>query len=115
MATTSNFRRKNARLAGTTAAQVGAYTVGPGLSAVVKTIRICARYKGGNFTVSGWYQDAAGNKTYFCDTYTMKPGQIYLPLGGDGLDVMEEGDSVYIQCSVDNAVDVVMSLLEDQA
>lgn len=115
MATTSALKSNKSQLVGTQATKVGGYTVPPGNSANVNCLRLCNRYKAGNITFSVYIQDAGGVKTYWADTFALKPGQNFLLTGGEGKDIMVDGDSLWVVASVDNALDVTMSFLEDAA
>lgn len=115
MATTSAFKAFKSQGVGTVAVKVGNYSVPANYSANVNTLRICNRYKLGNVTFSVYVQDGAGVKTYWADTYVLQPGQSFLLAGGDGKDIMVDGDSVWVVASQDACLDVTLSVLEDTA
>ena len=106
----NTFTRKVSRNVGTSATQVGSYTVGAATSATVIGMTVC-NTTGSAITVDVYHYDGT-NSTYLVKSAPINVGGTLVPVGGDQKLVLITGDSVYVQSSAATSVDVVMSVLE---
>jgi hypothetical protein len=106
----NTFTRKVSRNIGTTATQVGSYTVGAATSTTVIGMTVC-NTSASAITVDVYHYDGT-NATYLVEGAPVNVGGSLVPVGGDQKLVLITGDSVYVKSSAATSVDVVMSILE---
>ncbi len=106
----NTFKRKLSRAIGTTATQVGTYTVGAGNTAVVIGLTV-TNTSGSAISANVFLNDGVAN-TSILTTAPISSGSSLVVVGGDQKVVLETGDSIYVQSSAASSVDVVMSIME---
>jgi hypothetical protein len=106
----NTFKRKLSRGIGTSAIQVGTYTVGAGVTTVVIGLTV-TNISGSAISANVFLNDGAAN-TAIVSTAPISSGSSLVVVGGDQKVVLETGDSIYVQSSAASSVDVVMSIME---
>ena len=106
----NTFKRKLSRGIGTSAIQVGTYTVGSGVTTVVIGLTV-TNISGSAISANVFLNDGAAN-TAIVSTAPISSGSSLVVVGGDQKVVLETGDSIYVQSSAASSVDVVMSIME---
>ena len=107
----NTFTRKLSRNIGTTATQVGSYTVGASTVATVIGLTACNK-TAAQIAVDVFIRDVSSNDTYLVKGAPINTGGTLVLVGGDQKVVLTTGDAVYIQSSAATSVDAVMSVLE---
>lgn len=106
----NTFTRKTSRNVGTSAAQVGSYTVGAATSTTIIGLTVC-NTTASPVTADIYHYDGA-NATYLVKGAPINAGGSLVAVGGDQKVVLNTGDSIYVQSSAATSLDVVMSVLE---
>lgn len=106
----NTFKRKLSRAIGTTATQVGTYSVGVGVSTVVIGLTV-TNTSGSSISANVFLNDSVAN-TSILTSAPISSGSSLVVVGGDQKVVLEAGDSIYVQSSAASSVDVVMSIME---
>ena len=106
----NTFTRKTSRNIGTSAVQVGSYTVGAATSTTIIGLTVC-NTTASPVTADIYHYDGA-NATYLVKGAPINAGGSLVAVGGDQKVVLVTGDSIYVQSSAATSLDVVMSVLE---
>ncbi len=106
----NTFKRKLSRAIGTTATQVGTYSVGVGVSTVVIGLTV-TNTSGSSISANVFLNDGVAN-TSILTSAPISSGSSLVVVGGDQKVVLEAGDSIYVQSSAASSIDVVMSIME---
>jgi len=88
----NTFTRKLSRGVGTTATQVGGYTVQASTTAVVVGLTIA--------------------NTSIVTNAPISSGASLVPIGGDQKIVLITGDKIYVQSSAASSIDAILSIME---
>jgi hypothetical protein len=106
----NTFTRKTSQNIGSTATQIGAYTV----AASTTTIAIgltCTNTTGSAITANVFLANATAN-TYIVANAPISAGASLIPIGGDQKIVMITGDKMYVQSSAATSIDAILSIME---
>lgn len=106
----NTFTRKVSQNIGTSATQVGLYTV-PSATTTVVIGLVCTNTTGGAITANVYLANATAN-TYIVANAPISSGASLIPVGGDQKIVMITGDKMYVQSSAASSIDTVMSIME---
>lgn len=108
----NNFR--NYLKPGVGTANVTVYTAPPATQSTVIGLSIANRTVANTITVAASILDAANSNTqvFIVNNATVPIGGTIVVIGGDQKVVLEAGDQIVITSSVNNAADVIMSVLE---
>lgn len=107
----NTFKRKLSSSIGTTADDVGNYTVPVDTTSIVVGFAVTNR-TGSAITANVFIQDNAVANTYLVVNAPISAGSSLVVGGGDQKIVLETGDKMYVQSSAANSVDAVMSIME---
>jgi hypothetical protein len=107
----NTFTRKLSRNIGTTATEIGTYTVGPDTTTIVVGLSV-TNITGSAITANVYIQDAALNNTFLVTNAPISSGSSLVVGGGDQKLVLITGDKVLVQSSASSSVDAVMSIME---
>lgn len=107
----NTFTRKLSRQVGTTATDIGSYTVGADTTTVVVGLSVTNR-TGSAITANVFIQDQATANTYLVTNAPISSGSSLVVGGGDQKLVLITGDKVYVQSSASSSLDAVMSIME---
>jgi hypothetical protein len=107
----NTFTRKLSRQIGTTATQVGSYTVGAATTTVVVGLSV-TNITGSTVSANVFIQDNAAANTYLVTNAPISSGSSLVVGGGDQKIVLITGDKVYVQSSAATSLDCVMSIME---
>jgi hypothetical protein len=107
----NTFTRKLSRNVGTTADQIGSYTVAANTVAVVIGVTV-TNTSGSAITANVYLQDSTVANTYIVANAPISSGASLVPIGGDQKIVMITGDKLYVQSSASSSVDAIMSIME---
>lgn len=105
------FKRKLERLIGTTATDVGSYTV-PAATTVIVVGFSVTNITGASITANVYIQDVATANTSLVTNAPISAGSSLIVGGGDQKIVLETGDSMMVQSSAASSIDAVMSIME---
>lgn len=105
------FLRKTSRDVGTSAAQVGSYTVGSGVETTIIGLTL-ANTTASAIDVDVYLHDGSDNNTYMIKSAPIPVGSTLIVVGGEQKVVLEPDDEIYVESSAASSVDVVMSILE---
>lgn len=106
----NTFKRKLSRNIGDTAATVGSYTVGSGITTVIVGLTVC-NVTGAAVNTSVYLYDGANN-TYLVKDAPIPGGGSLVVVGGDQKVILEDGDSVKVVSDAASSLDVIMSVME---
>lgn len=106
----NTFTRKTAQNVGTTADQIGSYTVAANTTAIVIGLT-CTNTTGSAITANVFLANASAN-TYLVANAPISSGASLVPIGGDQKIVMITGDKMYVQSSAATSIDAVLSIME---
>lgn len=106
----NSFTRKTSRNIGTTAVQVGSYSVGSLTTATVIGLVVCNTTTS-PVTADVYHYDGT-NTTYIVKNAPIPAGGALVPIGGDQKTVLLTGDSIYVKSSAATSLDAIMSILE---
>ena len=107
----NTFTRKLSRGIGTTATQVGTYTVGAATTAVVIGVTV-TNTSGSAITANVYISDNSAANTYIVANAPISSGASLVPIGGDQKIVLITGDKIYVQSSAANSADAILSVME---
>jgi hypothetical protein len=107
----NTFTRKLSRQVGTTATEIGSYTVGAGTTTVVVGLSVTNR-TGSAITANVFIQDNTSANTFLVNNAPISAGSSLVISGGDQKMVLITGDKVLIQSSAGSSLDAVMSIME---
>lgn len=106
----NTFTRKLSTNVGTTATQVGTYTVAANTTVVVVGMTV-TNTTGSAITANVWLNDGSSN-VYVAANAPISSGASLVAIGGDQKLVMVTGDKIYVQSSAASSVDAILSILE---
>lgn len=106
----NSFNRKTSRSVGTTATQIGGYSVATGTQTTVIGLTVANTITSA-IQASVYHYDGT-NITYLVKNMTIYPGQSQVVVGGEQKVVLIPGDSVYVVSNTATSVDAIMSILE---
>lgn len=106
----NTFSRKLSQNIGTTATQVGSYTVAANTTVVVVGLTVTNK-TGGAITANVFINDGAAN-TYVTANAPISSGASLVAVGGDQKVVLLTGDKIYVESSASSSIDAVLSILE---
>jgi Iap family predicted aminopeptidase len=107
----NTFTRKLSRQVGTTAVDVGSYTVGASTTTVVVGLSV-TNTTGSAISANVFIQDVASANTYVVSNAPISAGSSLVVSGGDQKIVLITGDKMYVQSSASTSLDAVMSIME---
>jgi acetyltransferase-like isoleucine patch superfamily enzyme len=107
----NTFTRKLSRSVGTSAIEIGNYTVGANTTTVVVGLSV-TNTTGSAITANVYIQDASINNTFLVTNAPISSGSSLIVGGGDQKLVLITGDKVFVQSSASNSLDAVMSIME---
>jgi hypothetical protein len=107
----NTFTRKLSRSVGTTAEEIGAYTVGANTTTIVVGLSV-TNTTGSAITANVYIQDASINNTFLVTNAPISSGSSLIVGGGDQKLVLITGDKVFVQSSASSSLDAVMSIME---
>jgi hypothetical protein len=106
----NTFTRKTSQNIGTSATQVGAYTV-PSATTTIVIGLVCTNTTGSAITANVFLANATAN-TYIVANAPISAGASLIPIGGDQKIVMITGDKMYVQSSAATSIDAILSIME---
>ena len=107
----NTFTRKLSRGIGTTATNVGTYTVGANTTAVIVGLTV-TNTSGSAITANVYINDVSTANTYIVANAPISSGASLIPVGGDQKVVLITGDKVYVQSSASSSIDTILSIME---
>lgn len=107
----NNFTRKLSRNIGTTAEEVGSYTVPANTTSIVVGFSV-TNNTGTAIAANVFIQDAAVANTYLVTNAPVSSGSSLVVGGGDQKIVLISGDKIFVQSSAASSIDAVMSIME---
>lgn len=107
----NTFTRKLSRTIGTTATQVGSYTVGSSTTTVVVGLTV-TNTSGSPITANVYINDQSAANTYLVANAPISSGASLVAVGGDQKIVLIEGDKIYVQSSAAGSADAILSIME---
>jgi acetyltransferase-like isoleucine patch superfamily enzyme len=107
----NTFTRKLSRSVGTTAEEIGSYTVGANTTSIVVGLSVTNR-TGSAITANVFIQDSSLEDTYVVTNAPIGSGSSLIVGGGDQKLVLITGDKVFVQSSASSSLDAVMSIME---
>ena len=106
----NTFTRKLEKNIGTSATQVGTYTVPSATTAIVIGLT-CTNTTGSAITANVYLANATAN-TYIVANAPISSGASLIPVGGDQKIVLITGDKIYVQSSAATSIDAILSIME---
>ena len=107
----NTFTRKLSRNIGTSADNVGSYTVGSSTTTIVVGMSV-TNTSASAITANVFINDVATANTYIVTNAPISAGSSLVVGGGDQKIVLITGDKMYVQTSASNSADAVMSIME---
>jgi hypothetical protein len=107
----NTFTRKLSRGIGTTATDIGSYTVGANTTTIVVGLSV-TNTTGSAITANVFIQDVSTANTYVVTNAPISSGSSLVVGGGDQKLVLITGDKVFVQSSAGSSLDAVMSIME---
>jgi acetyltransferase-like isoleucine patch superfamily enzyme len=107
----NTFTRKLSRSVGTSAEEIGSYTVGADTTSIVVGLSVTNR-TGSAITANVFIQDSSLEDTYIVTNAPISSGSSLVVGGGDQKLVLITGDKVFVQSSASSSLDAVMSIME---
>jgi hypothetical protein len=107
----NTFTRKLSRNVGTTATQIGSYTVGANTTTVVVGLSV-TNTTGSAISANVFIQDSGLSNTSIVTNAPISSGSSLIVGGGDQKLVLIAGDKVFVQSSANSSLDAVMSIME---
>jgi acetyltransferase-like isoleucine patch superfamily enzyme len=107
----NTFTRKLSRSVGTSAEEIGSYTVGANTTSIVVGLSVTNR-TGSAITANVFIQDSSLEDTYIVTNAPISSGSSLVVGGGDQKLVLITGDKVFVQSSASSSLDAVMSIME---
>jgi len=106
----NTFSRKLSQNIGTTATQVGSYTVAANTTVVVVGLTVTNK-TGSSISANVFINDGAAN-TYVTANAPISSGASLVAVGGDQKVVLLTGDKIYVESSAASSIDAILSILE---
>ena len=106
----NTFTRKLSRGIGTSATQIGSYTVAANTTVVVVGLTVTNK-TGSSVTANVFINDGTAN-TYVTANAPISAGSSLVAVGGDQKVVLLTGDKIYVESSAASSLDAVLSILE---
>jgi hypothetical protein len=106
----NTFTRKLSQNIGTSAINVGSYTVGANTTVVVVGLTVTNK-TGSSVTANVFINDGAAN-TFVTANAPISSGSSLVAVGGDQKVVLLTGDRIYVESSAASSLDAVLSILE---
>ena len=106
----NTFTRKLQRGIGTTAQEIGSYTVPSATTTIVVGLTV-TNTSGSAITANVYVNDGVAN-TYVVSNAPISSGASLVPIGGDQKLVLITGDKVYVQSSASSSIDAILSIME---
>ncbi len=106
----NTFKRELSQNIGTTATQIGTYSVSANTTVVVVGLTVTNK-TGSSISANVYINDGAAN-TYITANAPISSGSSLVAVGGDQKVVLQTGDSIYVQSSAATSIDAVLSILE---
>jgi acetyltransferase-like isoleucine patch superfamily enzyme len=107
----NTFTRKLSRQVGTSAVEIGDYTVSANTTSIVVGLSVTNR-TGSAITANVFIQDSSVANTYVVVNAPIGSGSSLVVGGGDQKLVLLTGDKVFVQSSASSSLDAVMSIME---
>jgi hypothetical protein len=107
----NTFTRKLSSGVGTTAEEIGNYTVGAGTTTIVVGLSV-TNTTGSAITANVYIQDASLSNTSIVTNAPISSGSSLVVGGGDQKLVLITGDKIFVQSSASSSLDAVMSIME---
>jgi acetyltransferase-like isoleucine patch superfamily enzyme len=107
----NTFTRKLSRSVGTSATEIGSYTVPSATTTVVVGLSVTNR-TGSAITANVFIQDSGVANTFVVVNAPISSGSSLVVGGGDQKLVLITGDKVFVQSSASASLDAVMSIME---
>jgi hypothetical protein len=107
----NTFTRKLSNGVGTTAEEIGGYTVGANTTTIVVGLSV-TNTTGSAISANVYIQDASINNTFLVTNAPISSGSSLVVGGGDQKLVLITGDKIFVQSSASNSLDAVMSIME---
>jgi acetyltransferase-like isoleucine patch superfamily enzyme len=107
----NTFTRKLSRSVGTSAIEIGSYTVPSATTTVVVGLSVTNR-TGSAITANVYIQDSGLDNTYIVTNAPVSSGSSLVVGGGDQKLVLITGDKVFVQSSASSSIDAIMSIME---
>jgi hypothetical protein len=107
----NTFTRKLSRSVGTSAIEIGSYTVPSDTTTVVVGLSVTNR-TGSAITANVYIQDSSLENTYIVTNAPVSSGSSLVVGGGDQKLVLITGDKVFVQSSASSSIDAIMSIME---
>ena len=107
----NTFTRKLSRGIGTTATDIGNYTVGANTTTIVVGLSV-TNTTGSAITANVFIQDVSTANTFVVTNAPISSGSSLIVGGGDQKLVLITGDKVFVQSSASSSADAVMSIME---
>jgi acetyltransferase-like isoleucine patch superfamily enzyme len=107
----NTFTRKLSNSVGTTAEEIGSYTVAANTTTIVVGMSV-TNITGSAITANVFIQDAALANTAIVTNAPISSGSSLVVGGGDQKLVLITGDKVFVQSSASSSLDAVMSIME---
>lgn len=107
----NTFTRKLSRGIGTSANNVGSYTVGSSTTTIVVGMSV-TNTSASAITANVYINDVSTANTYIVTNAPISAGSSLVVGGGDQKIVLITGDKMYVQTSASSSADVVMSIME---
>lgn len=107
----NTFTRKLSRGVGTSATNVGTYTVGASTSAVIVGLTV-TNTSGSSITANVYINDVGAANTYIVANAPISSGASLIPVGGDQKIVLITGDKIFVQSSAASSIDAILSIME---
>jgi acetyltransferase-like isoleucine patch superfamily enzyme len=107
----NTFTRKLSSGVGTSAEEIGNYTVGANTTTIVVGLSV-TNTTGSAITANVYIQDAGLANTSLVTNAPISSGSSLIVGGGDQKLVLITGDKVFVQSSASSSLDAVMSIME---
>jgi hypothetical protein len=106
----NTFYRKLSRNVGTSATQIGSYSVGADTTTIVVGLTVC-NTSGATVAVDITVNDGS-NDHYIVKAAPISAGGAIVPIGGEQKIVLNTNDSVKIKSDSASSVDAILSIME---
>jgi acetyltransferase-like isoleucine patch superfamily enzyme len=107
----NTFTRKLSNSVGTSAVEIGNYTVGANTTTIVVGLSV-TNTTGSAITANVFIQDAGLSNTAIVTNAPISSGSSLVVGGGDQKLVLITGDKIFVQSSASSSLDAVMSIME---
>lgn len=106
----NTFYRKIEANVGTTATNIGSYTVASNTRTVVVGLTVSNR-SGGTVNADVFLNNGASN-VFLVKSAPITTGGALVPIGGDQKLVLQTGDNVFVKSDTAGSLDAIMSIME---